>query len=268
MKQILVVIVSYFTEQEVYEQVTPFKDADVGFLIVDNGSSGRDRLQELDSFSNVSVVAPSHNLGYLNGGFFGLKAALATGAAPDWVILSNPDIVFAGSFFEKLCRINDRHVAMLAPSIISGRTGKDQNPYMTARPDRKHLQRRIQIHERPLAANLYRLAREIARGLSVSKPKPDTACGDIIYAAHGACMILAFSFLNHFPRWNYPPFLFCEELFLAEQSRLQSLPVIYRPDLALCHKEHRTTRVFRNRQLLQYHKEALAYCLNTYYSNE
>ena len=264
MNRVLVVIVNYYTEQDVYDQVMPFRDTGIHFMIVDNGSRRKATLTALHTLSNASVACAPGNLGYLNGAFFGIKVAVSTGIQPDWVLISNPDIAFTGEFFEKLSRIDGSRFAMVAPRLVSGRTGKDQNPYMLDRPDRKTLERLVQIHRWPFLANLYRLGREIAHELRIPLPKPDVEPGGSIYAPHGACMVLAYAFLKRFHTLRYPAFLFCEELFLAEQARRFNRAVVYRPDLEVFHKEHRTTSIFRSRELVEYHREALVYYLKTY----
>lgn len=263
--QILVVIVNYFTEHLVYEQVRPFRDEQVDFVVVDNGSRSGEVLKALDALPNVLVLKTDKNIGYLNGGFFGLRSYVVARGMPSWLIVSNPDISFNSSFFEGVRSIDPLEVAVVAPSIRSGRTGLDQNPFMVQRPSRRRLETLERLHGAPFLANSYRLAKEVYERVRPPMRRRETLENESVYAAHGSCMVLSSTFLKQLSDFNYPAFLYCEELFLAEEARRMALPVVYHPELELKHSEHQTTGLIRSRALVEHHRNALRFCLQTYW---
>jgi GT2 family glycosyltransferase len=259
----LVIIVNYFTEADVHRQLLPFRDAGVRFVVVDNGSRDQSILESLHAWSNVRVFSTGSNLGYLNGGFFGLERYLEQESIPRWILVSNPDITFSPSLFARLPLIDSSSVAMLAPRIVSERTQKDQNPFMLQRPTRKKLHRLQRLHAWPAIADIYRLGGGFYHRFRADRPAPNPK--QAIYAAHGSCMIISSEFLMKLPELSYPAFLYCEEIYLAEEARRLGLPIVYRPDLEVVHSEHRTTKVFRSHTIIKHHKEALEVCLRRYW---
>ena len=84
----------------------------------------------------VLCVQPPQNLGYFGGASFGFSAFLSTGQEFDWVIVSNVDVEFhSPGFFTYLgSMVSLEDVGVVAPSILSGLSHHDQNPFMRQRP--------------------------------------------------------------------------------------------------------------------------------------
>ena len=86
-----------------------------------NGSALKTRL--IDSVSNtfywggVALALKTLDLNYANG--------------PSWIIACNNDILFSqGKLFSKLKELNSTKYHVIAPSILSTKTGENLNPYM------------------------------------------------------------------------------------------------------------------------------------------
>ena len=274
----LVLVVNYHSEEASLEMVESVMNQnainDTAVYVIDNSPSPNSILTSLDEHAQVRVLAPGDNLGYFGGAAYGLDQYLIDAPLPDWVIVSNPDIVIDDpQFFERLKAFHvDTSCAVVAPSIFSNLTGDDQNPFMTGRPSRQMMAFRERIARSFFVFNGYELLSHLKRGMRGLFKKSKTALGRkntaprTIYAPHGSFFIFKRDFFEAGGHLNYAPFLYYEENFIAEAARQLNLPVLYDPRLHVTHQEHASTGFFKSRHLVNIIHDARAYFLKEYYT--
>jgi GT2 family glycosyltransferase len=250
--------------------------SELNILIVNNGVAAcrQTELREaIAALPNTEMYDPAENLGY----FGGAKAALdhfleRTGAAPDWVIVSNNDILIEDQdFFLNLFSQDPMAAGIIAPRIqvLPGRT--EQNPFMKRRVGRwQRFTMRFYSFSYPLGVTWDWLSRQkkaiASRILSWAPRSNGIQARQIIYAAHGAFMIFSRRFFEAGGNLDGQPFLFGEEISIAEMCRSLGLPVIYEPSLSVLHNEHQSVGHGMSRRIYGYHRAAVHHVLSKYFT--
>ncbi|HEY6339363.1 MAG TPA: glycosyltransferase [Candidatus Sulfotelmatobacter sp.] len=247
-------------------------------LIVDNNSSDGSCpmiRRALSGCDNAELLASPQNRGYFGAASWALRHYLASRSTPDWVVVCNNDIAFADPhvllrLFEK----DPAAAAALAPSIISGITGHDQNPYMRYRPSalRMHIYKwvyrsRLLLNLTDALAVFLKMLRTYfsrVAGPVGSSPLPANSQDDV-YAPHGSFLILSKEYFARGGSLDFPGFLFGEEIYIAETIRRLGLSVVYCPELQVFHHEHRSTRLFKSRKLAADLAFSAAYCADAFF---
>lgn len=257
-----VVVVSHFGSEDVDTLVASLRaqsDARWRLMIVDN-STDRHELVQLRQHGadDVTVVAAGHNAGYLGGARFALQ--MGARRSSNWLVVCNADVVFAPDFVHRLLGQDADHV--VAPAIISSVSGRDQNPYLVERPRRRDAIRwRLEFRWVPVARVVLWAAYVRAR-LSRTRGRQPLPAGTHIYAPHGSCFVFPPVYFEQGGELDHWPFLFAEELTVAEECRRLGVPVVYEPDLRLVHREHASTGVWRSREMLEAQRDAVEYAIN------
>lgn len=200
--------------------------------------------------SHVSVVSPPENRGYFYAADVGLDSYLTRNPMPDWVVVSNADIHIPDrGFFESLARFHGTDSpGVVAPSILSLMSRRDQNPMMRRRPSRARMrlyQLVFRFYATDAAYQFLALARDRVR--RPASPQPGTGVAEPIYAPHGAFMIFNRRYFESGGSLKYGVFLYGEELFVAERARTLGLAVLYDPRLKVVHREHSETGVINQK---------------------
>jgi len=226
----------------------------VEVVIVENGGEQVDAaaLQSLGFHSVQSVVAAE------NAGYFGaLVIAWQRSKERNFQfrILCNPDVEFAQQDFVRRLMMRPilANVAVIAPSIISSRTGRDQNPYMNRSPG---VLRRLWWRCLYFSFLLYRLRCRLTERTRV-EPNTTHVAEQPIFAPHGAMMIFSRDFFKLSPFFSRVPFLYAEELFVGRMTRDAGLTVLYAPDLQVVHRENAVTGLLPSRQRFNLQRAAI-----------
>lgn len=253
----------------------------VAIIVVDNTerSKSTGRLKtELAGASRVTLLEPKTNLGYFGGAAWGLEQYRATHAnLPEWLILSNPDIIIpAPDFLEQLLARGAGHAhAVIAPSIRSAVTGQELGVFMARRPSPwqirmyKYLFRfypTLLLYE-TLSLMNNRLAKLWHRLKTIPQSPAPPAAIRPIYAPHGSFIIFRKTYFASGGSLQYGAFLFGEELFIGESARHLNLTVAYDPALVVIHKEHAVTGFFRSRAMARYQRESAAFGADVLFKN-
>lgn len=217
-------------------------------LIVDNNSGDGDfaRIkQAICGFSNVELVEARQNLGYFGAAKLGLQHFLVNQAMPDWVIVSNNDIVFEDTrFLSRLFQKDPMAVGMLAPAIISALTQHDANPSIRHRPSQLRM-----LRYRLWLSNYYAMrfkqwlspyVRRVRYRFYQRTPPPAEGVQCPIYAPHGALLIFSRQFFEAGGFIDTDFFLYAEEFIVAEMCLRLSLPIVHDPELRVWHAEGQT----------------------------
>lgn len=241
-------------------------------LVVDNAFDANPAGRSVPQ--NYTTIQAPTNLGYFGGARYGLSLYLEKHPLPDWVIVSNVDLVIPDpTFLVKLTELTGRpRLGAVAPRISSVLTGSDQNPFMTVRPSalRMHsykwmFRRRLLLNTYEVVGTAFRRARtRLGRSLRVLSAVRH-ANRATIYAPHGSFLILSKNYFARGGDLQFPGFLFGEEIYIAESLKRMNLEAVYEPSLKVVHQEHGSTRLIRSRELAQALSFSAAYCADTFF---
>ncbi|WP_168661099.1 hypothetical protein [Paraburkholderia sp. SG-MS1] len=282
----LLLCVNYRNDVEVLEFVRTVLSMDgtnrIRIVVADNtvrAQDARDGFEgSLSAFGpKVASVSTNTNLGY----FGGLNAALRRGREQfgdikfKGVVLANTDIEFPGEDFFDLLDVEvnrvvaenaGRAIGLIAPSIQSSRTRKNQNPLYWHKPKRRKFEYLSAIYSVYPLGVLHRLLAKI-KGMVFRRAigGGSGARSRMIYAGHGSFMVLLDEFFTRGGHLEYPEFLFCEEIFVAEQCIDLQLTAVFVPELRVIHREHATTGLIPSRKIVRYLQRSHQFCKNNYF---
>ncbi len=273
---VLLVCVKYGSDAETAQYLESLRQLQgqrsLQVLVVDNTVGAKP--DEGSKDSDVTLLRTEENLGYFGGARTGLSLYLREHPLPDWIIVSNVDLVIEDSqFLNKLSALRGKpRLGVVAPSIRSALTGKDQNPFMRRRPSAARMHAYKWMFRSWLLLNTYELAaaafhkvRHSVQGRPRMSPdsteKPDAT----IYAPHGSFLIFSGEYFRAGGTLDFPCFLFGEEIYFAETVRTLGLDVIYEPSLQVLHHEHKSTNLVKSRKLARVFASSAAYCADTYF---
>lgn len=203
-------------------------------------------------------VVQLDNLGYLGGGSYVVNNETHI-TTYDYVAISNVDIKLDPSFFSTLQAIKvDEDVAWVAPSIFS--LQEERGKRTENRPSKMRFKLLCYIFKYPLLYRLYyKTLYKRRRSTSSNEEKRD------IYAGHGAFILLTKNFFIHYPKIEYPVFLFCEENFFAELIKEASMKVCYEPTLKIWDSEHISIGKINVKRQCKYNYQAHKYIYDRFY---
>ncbi len=249
--------------------------------VADNSTNHGDRLYDCGLRPNQKPVPMIRCTHYDNPGY--LPAALSTVYAEDfgsydYIIISNVDVVLDETFFTALRDLKaDSDTVWVAPYIWSPSEQRDVNPKIQERYTKKRLRLlRLLFACPPLyylyTRTLYRTRKAnqgkdhgdrflIGSKTTIMQPVPMIP----IYAGHGSFMIFRPEIFQQEPKLDYPVFLFCEEIFMAEMARRIGKKVTHCPSVKVWDKEHASTGLMGLWRYCKYNHDALSYIIRTFY---
>jgi GT2 family glycosyltransferase len=214
----------------------------------------------------LHVIAGSQNPGYFGGAALGWQEMRKAGHTPDWIIVTNDDIRCAPDFFETLCRIPARQIAVLAPDIKVPSSGLHQNPYYISKPPRRRLLLIRWLHRHSSIMRGFLFLRGFRQRWRKRQISPLPARRQI-YAPHGSCMIFSRPYFDRGGSLEYPCFLYGEEFFVAETAKRLNLIVQMEPSLKVTHHEHATTGLLPPASMAGHIHTSLGFLLREYYQD-
>ncbi len=285
-QKFLIICINYFNDQETVDFVNKLLlqegDINLEIIVVDNSISinkNESIRKQIDRSNSVATYIPEKNLGYFGGAFWAYNRYLKEKSIPDWVIVCNTDIdIEDKNFFDKMALYNMmKNLGVIAPSIISTKTGLYQNPFLLKRPSILQMYSYNKFLEHYYTAVIYILIGIIKKKFKgflnklksklKSKKKIYSDVIDI-YAPHGSFIIFNRRYFENGGTLQHGVFLFGEEIFVAETVCKIGLKVMYIPTLCIIHNEHSTTGVFKSYKMVKYAKEAAQYCCSLIESTE
>lgn len=226
---------------------------------------------------HACVTSENANLGY----FGGLNAAFKranieyAGTTFTCVVLSNTDVEFVSTnFFDELVEsitlctqgVGLDNIGLIAPIIQSSRTGISQNPLYRRKPSRQKFSYLSFVYSIYLFGVSHRLLSKIKNLIRRAWAKNDSKQKrELIYAAHGSFMIILNKYFERGGVLAYPEFLFCEEIFVAEQCASLGLRTLFCPSLRVVHRENSTTGLFPSRRIVNYLRRSHLHCRDNYF---
>lgn len=281
--QVLICIVNYRTDDALCEFVASLAaawsaSAPEGRLVIavlDN--SGKSEAEASRFASRLDALLPGTEFVSTGGnlGYFGalpLAQERSVREHFDYVAFANADLIADLDFFRALSCCQQA-AAVLAPSIlVTTAAGEmDQNPAYEVRLSRKRLRFLRTVYGNTWLFAGYCVlwrARDRMRSLPAAARNKQVgpATPRKIYAAHGAMFIFAdvkfFQSLTEFK-----PFLFGEEIFVAEEARSAGLDTLYVPEVRVRHSRSKSMSSVPQEGQRKYLFEALTFLLDRYHDN-
>lgn len=224
----------------------------------------------------------SYNFRYLqnsNIGYFPAFArALSTLTEPidsyDFVMVCNVDLVVSKDFFIALSSVSPgKDVGLIAPGIFSDKDGRDLNPKIMRRPSLRKMKFMRMVCSSTALFRWYSMlvrARERTRACTQRKiAKKGGAIGGqpAMYGAHGSFIIFTQLYFKRGAHVLYPRFLFGEEVFVAEQLRLNNMLIQHVPDVRMSDKEHASTSKIKLKFICPEHRKSYEYWLSKFFDD-
>lgn len=239
---------------------------DLHIVVVDNSTSlaNSEALSNFRHSSDLSLrIIKSANVGYFPGAKIALDDMSDSVKEFDFVSISNVDLTLDQNFFKRLNNITvDTSTGVIAPAIISDKRKDDLNPKIESRPTRTSLERTLKIFGHVSLFFAYRLLSDIKsnlRGTNRSKRRIE------MYAPHGSFIIFTKRYFERGGNFDYPRFLFGEEIFVGETCKNLELAVRHHPELVIHDIDHGSTSLKSLRFLANEHVKSLDYLLNKYF---
>lgn len=241
------------------ESILTTASPDSEIIIVDNGSGDHsgERMQErYSTISRIHILILEQNLGFSRGNNTGYQYARET-FAPDYIIVTNNDVVFTQNDFED--RVNqiyrETRFDVLGPDIYVPRHGDHQSPlfqtaitipalekeiaeyqYYKAHPRR--FNNRLRIHAfKNMLCSKSRIINAVYAHLR-GKEVLDYRQRYIDVGLQGACIIYSRRFIDQEGKAFDPePFLYEEEVFLFCRCQSKGYKMVYDPSITIRHEE-------------------------------
>ena len=224
---------------------------------------------------------------YDNPGY--LPAALKTVysedyASYDYIIISNVDVTLDETFFTALRDLKpDPDTVWIAPFIWSPSENRDVNPKILERYTKKRLQLLRLLFACPPLYYLYTRTLYRKKVNQSSKEEASSSASDgnhnfqfsilnsqlkNIYSGHGSFMIFRPELFQQEPPLDYPVFLFCEEIFMAEMVRRIGKKTVHCPTVKVWDCEHASTGLMGLWRYCKYNHDALSYIIKHFYEQD
>ena len=273
--KIIWIAVNYFNDNEsikfIKEQYLKQGTTDCLFLLVNNGATDSNVLKrEINNWNKIELITPDKNLGYFGALNFALDyIAEKFKTYPDKVIFSNTDIsLLSSDLIQNISKLKiETNVACVGPAIFKEGISVNQNPFMMNRVSRGKLLFLKTLFSNYSAYLLYQWFAYLKEN-TFAATKKEVPNMDV-YALHGSFLIFGKSFLtscNHMLK--DAPFLFGEEIFLAEICRREEFVLNYNKAFSIMHHEHSVTGKYKSKQTVFYLHQSISLLLEKYFRRE
>ena len=239
----------------------------VALVIVNNneGEANSPPAYEFPPGVEYTIISPGKNLGY----FGAAQAALQkfSWKSTRWTIVSNSDLEFASpDFFSTLKDFKaGSDLGVVAPQVISELSWKDQNPYMVKRPSGKKMRFLKYIFSTDLSSLIYQNLAIRKKSFGRGTKRSAAPRAQKIYAPHGSFILFHQNYFTRGLDFSHPPFLFGEEITVAENLRAARLVAFYEPALKIRHQEHQATGRIPDKRMRGFIKAASHYIADRYF---
>lgn len=274
MKQVLIACVNHnsYKELEVFLSSinTAAKRAEhlchVEVLVADN-SNKKEIINSAHYSSILCHIYSVDNKGYINSA---QEAMLHYGASKcqqaDFVIVSNVDISLSETFFIQLLTLKTTNIGWIVPRIYTPSTRTEENPYAIYRYSKFKLHILKCLYSVPFLLRCYvktgHLIRSKQRQQQVASLQEKK-----IYAGHGSILIFTKKFMQDIFPFNFPCFLYGEEIYFAELALRHNLNTCFYPQIEVENiSAHISTGMLPVAKRCKYNYIAIQYLLNEFYT--
>ena len=152
----------------------------------------------------------------------------------------------------------------LGPEIISTQSGKNQNPYYRHRISERKLHRLQFVFSNYFLYLFYRLLAILKSRLASTVDSDQNAT---CYALHGSFFMIRKELAKAIMQYEeHCPFLYEEELFLAEICNKMHFKVEVLKDVSVKHIEHAVTGSFKSRRHVLYLYQSIQKIRSTFFN--
>lgn len=271
MLRVLYIAVNYGTPAHARRYVECLRTSpqEARLVLVDNTERERRVPFEVArDLQNVVYYRPTPaNLGYFGGARYGAAERMAQSFDAEWTVISNVDLIFdPAQLRSALERQACARAGVVAPAIVSRDSRENLNPYMESRPTRTRMRAYKGIFRSYMGFVAYSWLSRAVRRRAWFRHAPDERTEDrAIYAPHGSFMVISREFFRRGGNLEHPPFLFGEEITIAEQARALELPVVFCPSILVTHEQHASTSGLPSRRQHGLEAAAAAYVADAYF---
>jgi len=235
-------------------------DLKIDVLIADNSEKHETILFDNENDVTIQHIFNIKNTGYLGGVKDAISKSRIELKKYDFVIISNVDVIISSNFFEELVTVESDNIFWIAPSIFSLKEKKDRNPKIITRPTKLKMYLLYLMYRFPLIYGF------VVKFTYKNKKVPTLTVSNYIYAGHGSFMIFTKLFINEALHFDYPCFLFGEEIFFAELITQKKGNVVYAPNICIHDVDHISTGELKRKSFYKYNYDSIRYLIKEYYS--
>jgi hypothetical protein len=242
------------------------KKVKLKIYILDNSIKNKKIFSEFVSYINENFKLNIYCYNMKNNfGYFGCMnfAKKLVDKNVDYIFYSNPDLLMHKSFFINL-KLVKTDAKILAPSIVNMNNRLDFNPLYSTRITKNKLLLIKFFTSHTYLYLLYSFLNNIKNLMikffsSIAPFKNKT----IIYAPYGAFIIFKKDFFMRLISFN--SFLFCEEIFLAEEAIIAKVSIEYVRNLRLYHYRSRAVKKIKTFEKVNYINNSIKFILDKYF---
>ncbi|ENI4486274.1 glycosyltransferase family 2 protein [Vibrio fluvialis] len=270
--KLIFVTVNYNNIGETNKFVSCFlneSNSDNILYVIDN-SENKTSCKDLESSissNNVIFLYPFENLGYLGGASFALDHYYNNnGFNFEYILICNNDISFdVNNIINNLpdIKINEDKCMVISPSIIDH--GTNVNPYMINRKSKYYMMMWNVILSTYTTFNIFHRLNKWLSKKTTKKAKKNFK-GKYIYGTHGSVFIINSKYFTNGGSIRKLPFLYGEEMYIAEQVSRLNGKCAYVPELCFYHKGSATLGKDHSKFKYDKIKEAHEYIYKEFYS--
>lgn len=235
-------------------------DTEITVVVADNSEEYETIQGDWPSLQWMQV--PTHaNRGYLGAVSYVIQNKQLDLNDFDYSVISNVDVEISRDFLKVLEEKQYKNtVGCVAPMIYSLGEHRNRNPKILCRPSGKKMRFFRLMYEFPVIYKLNTVKNHF-RNKKERVYKEQLQ----IYAPHGSFMIFTKSFSSFLQSFQYPAFLFGEEIYFAENIRQMRLLVIYDPELKVIDHDHESTGKTRKRTFYNWNAQAMKFLTGEYF---
>lgn len=269
--KILVLAVNYNSNEKAKAYLTSWDkaaqvaciDTEVTVVVADNSEKYETMQGDWPSLCWMQV--PTHaNRGYLGAVSYVIQEKKFDLNVFDYCVICNVDLEVSQDFLTILEKKQyENTIGCIAPMIYSLGEHRNRNPKILSRPSAKKMRSFQLMYEFPVIYQLNKVKNHFRNKREhVYKEQLQ------IYAPHGSFMIFTRPVASFLQSFQYPAFLFGEEIYFAENIRQMGLHVIYEPELKVTDHDHESTGKTRKRTFYNWNAQAMKFLTGEYFKNE
>lgn len=265
MKRILFLCVNYCSYEFLSQYLSSIDELinDSRFSLHVGVADNSDKSIEMikDDYKNLSLnVFKYDNVGYLGAASLMWKEYYKQ-QEWDFVIISNVDMLVEKCFLIKLLGIDTTNVGWIVPDIMSKRYNVHRNPYILQRPSKMKMNLLRILYSSTFIYNGYKfLKNSFKKNISAEQFSKST-----MYAGHGSFMMFTSSFIKQINDFEYPPYMYGEEIYFAELMMQNNLLVKYYKELKVNEIGEGANTYRGNSWMCKHSKKAINYLYNVYF---
>jgi hypothetical protein len=258
------------TKKLINSFIREFDTQNSELIVVDNESNEiefEDLKNSYKTRENIKFISFINNYGYFGAAFKAIKKLYIDLEDNEFLIICNNDIIF--NDFKWMQELNPDYfkknkIGLIGPFIESS-DKSNSNPFMKIRPTKStYLIWRAIFSFFHLTRTIYYIKKFLKKDKIQTISKKSLQI-EYVYAVHGSCIIFTKYFFDSRFDWIDKPFLYAEEICVAEHCIQNNLNVISNPNLKIKHNEHLTIGDQMTKEKFRYISSAQKYILSKYY---